>query len=137
MILSGILLIAFFIIYLTQSTKTADRIYLYMRIERGQLSSLDIVNISRRQWKSNMYSSLWWVYRRPYAALRLNLSKTNRIYQTVITNGHKSSRFISRQDALSLVQNDNRRQKHDLYCLVNPKSVNPLFYNLAIRSEAI
>ena len=131
MILSGIFLLAFFMLYLTQSTKSADWIYLYMRIERGQLSNQDIVNISRKQWNQNAYTDQ--AYRQ--AALQLNLSQNDRIYRFLITNGHKTTDFISRQKALKQIQHDNTRPQTDVYYLVN--TVKPFFYFLNFRPEAI
>ncbi len=108
MILSGILLIAFFILHLTQSTRTADRIYLYIRIERGQLSNQDIVNISHRlatdrQWY-NKETTPYHIWNDTTYSRRYYLSANGRIYNKVIMNDHQTVIYESRKTALTMIK---------------------------------
>jgi len=80
MILTLFLLVGFSILYMSQSTAKADRIYLQIKIARGQLSNKEIEDLSQDTPDPILVSS------------------TNRLYYI---NTYRSANFISRPLAIA------------------------------------
>jgi hypothetical protein len=104
--LSILLLIGFFVMYSQQSTQTSQRIYTGIRIERGQLSKLDIATITQQAYTDQHFT----IYgdRR---SRRIYISKTGRLYIYQIIKNHKTVTYITRTVALSILKSDIHRAK--------------------------
>ncbi len=102
-LLTLLLITAFVIQYITQSTTTLRRVNTMSRIRTGRLSSRDVVAISHQQ-----YSVDHWLYSMDaeYSDMsgRFYLSANGRIYKRIRIKGHTSVQYYSRLDAIVYLQ---------------------------------